>query len=1682
MLAPEVAKTRLADWKIPTENRFLESVPKLPAKLRTIGYALLNRDAKGAELPWRDSTARAQNVVKAAAPLDALGPGDWQKLFGPAFGALAPWLESAWRFLQAGPYQHGWARKAYRAPRLPEASLTGRVGWLQRMVAIADRYRVETLAPAWLATWAPHLEQSYGGSDADTIGRLLAAVIDAGGPTGDEVFTILAQSARGEHELGVMGRHVSRGLLMASRPEGWELMEKMLLAAQRQEGLRQAILETVDEAHPQAFRRMLRIVKENNLARFSAVVRALNVWLGYNWDSVSTGVVNKALALILEYLEDPKARQAALCGREPEALYLALWSVAFEDALASIPRAVERLKDRRAEIRMVAALHLANLGLPQSGKARAEALDDDDLHVAMAALPSWGENHDPDDKTPGEGLFERLERLVARLPDKPITLKPMVWPWTAYRVDRKQVAVHLCGALGNRPATALIPHLPIFATYQRCLVVQRLAEQKKWDALSRDTLVQLAGDASADVRGAALTALGAKGKLEPDEILRLEGYLSRKASDLRQGVVGVLLKQSDALALASAERLLGSKDGQQRLAGLELLRQLTLGKRGREKCQARAAQFQAARAKLSREEQEQITAILDAAIERPTLDNALGLMDPSQRSPIVAPKARKVQFVTSAAVACLDALDELVHRHRETTVKRRVWNGEREDLLGNLEYGFDGPPWGKPVETARQKLPLAEVWEAWWAERPQSLRDKDGLELLRAETWFSVIRFDWMLSTIEQWCNASPDRKQWWEKITDSRKATKLRYDAVVEKVLHWLLYLHPPAGATAFLLSAAETSMAMVPPSELKGLSEKPADAVDWRKADGPQLWMKNVAFASYFAPAEAARPEHVARRWRLARWMDEPIPGACRHRPSWYLVAMAYEAGAATLDDVTDDLLGPEQTENFWGRFMDLGMVTARKPQRDIVAFLDRRPEVRELVEKCRSRIIEIELARGESVTAATVPAFRLGSVWGTELLFRLLAALGQEGFKAAPGWRTGEQQSKRHSLTHLIEVCYPLPADMPEQFVAAANAEIAAGRLGEQRVLELAFLAPQWGRHVERTLGWDGFSEALYWFIAHMRHAWEAGDQAAAGEGIDELPEQDADDDEQKKPKPLSPWQRLIAERTPLSEAQRGEGAVDVDWFRRIYQQVTPKRWQAMAEAARFAATGAQAKRAQFIADVLTGKANRKKLIAAVRKDKLKENVRLLGLLPLAEGNKRQDDLIERYQVLQEYRRYAQGLSSLSKPGAVRACEIGMENLARTAGYADPLRLEWSLEAEQLKRLAARPLTATKSGVSVTLALDDAGQPRMSIEKDGKPQKSVPAPIKKDKRVGEVVEQAAHLKRQASRMKGSLEMAMCRGDAFTAAELLQLAEHPLLAPLLARLVLVGDGVLGYPDKGGRALRDASGKLEPVKKNETLRIAHPFDLLESGRWDQYQRECFQAERVQPIKQVFRELYVVTRQEKRDGAASHRYAGQQVQPRQAFALWGNRGWSTQDGVWKTFFETGITAAVEFQYGAFSPLEVEGLTLEAIHFRRRDEPEPMKLADVPPRIFSEVMRDCDLVVSVAHRGGVDPEASASTVEMRAALLRETCQLLGLNNVRLKDAHALIDGQLGQYSVHLGGATVHRLPGGAVCIVAVPAQHRGRLFLPFADDDPRTAEVIAKVILLARDDEIQDPSILEQLRR
>jgi hypothetical protein len=335
---------------------------------------------------------------------------------------------------------------------------------------------------------------------------------------------------------------------------------------------------------------------------------------------------------------------------------------------------------------------------------------------------------------------------------------------------------------------------------------------------------------------------------------------------------------------------------------------------------------------------------------------------------------------------------------------------------------------------------------------------------------------------------------------------------------------------------------------------------------------------------------------------------------------------------------------------------------------------------------------------------------------------------------------------------------------------------------------------------------------------------------------------------------------------------------------------------------------------------------------------------------------------------------------------------------------------------------------------------------------------------------------------RAAASLEAAMVAQDAFTLADLADLGRHPVVAPMLAALAWVTeDGVTRLLGNAFGAPPSTAGRRAPTGP---LRIAHPVHFVADGTWVAWQERLFKSGQWQPFRQVFRELYAPTEEELRGGPVSHRYDGHQIQPRQALALFTGRGWVAARGARdaaRAFHSYGLVARVTTDAGILTAAETDLPAIDGVSFTRRGDYLAQPLEAVPRVAFSEAMRDLDLVVSVAHAGSVDPEATASTIDMRAALVRETARLLRLGNIGFAGQHAVIAGRLGEYSVHLGSGTVHRRPGGAVCIIPVRSQHRGRLFLPFADDDPKTAEIVAKVLLLARDHEIKDPSILEQLR-
>jgi HEAT repeat protein len=1644
MLSPEQAQERLKAFQNPHYKRDqLKRVVFLWGNLSTIGQILIqagpawNKVANNWEQINRVQTETLHQLGK-------LRQGERIKLFEALFPWLSSYVESTWKLFDILPYQTGLSRRPFRNP--DHYSPGARAAWLQHLLLAISGYEQDVV---WFAAWAPHL--GYGGylvyGAPNALGYLFAGTIENGGKAGQEVFDTLIASANGSHEIGMMGRHVVRGLMCTSRRDGWDYIERLLLAAQREEGLRQVILESVDEAHPELFKRLLCTILDHNLSRFSAAIRAFDVWFGLELGTVPQKSVADSLARVLCYLEDSSKREKAIRDGSALEAYYALWAMAFEDASATLPHAITLRQSPDVERRFAVTHLLAQMDLVGSFEELLNALEDPDLRVATRAIINLNPPEYNRELLKKSDLFERLERLIARLPHKQNTLKPLVWEWMTLQVDREMLAGRLIECLGNRSPKRLIPYLSHMNPTNRFRVAHLLETLGGKDEEARQVLFTLAGDRSPYVREQSLKALQGY-KLTEAEILQIESLLTRKAEDLRRGVIQLLLELPDKTLLQSINRLLGLKNENQRRAGLEILRESIRSKRLLREGRLLASEFEK-RAVVLQSEARVLEEILADETEEVSLDDALGLMNPENRSQSKPPpsdtpwfgRGKKVQLGSSAAVEILKSLDSLIEKHRIDPVELSFSETKRTELLGNIRFGFPKTDPSQPLELDLTRLPLKEVWETWWQTRPADLRDPDGCELIRASAILRLFSTRWI--NLSRAVSEVPKDLQ---TVFEIHCNFNLHYESIISSVLDWMIRSHPVKDDVSFLLDALETSVSRIPNAELTGVNELYV-GMRTRAISLQRLAYLHICRWHRQIRSEAWQDEHHARLWAVVRWLDEPKPGLLRYRPNLEDALFAQRAGAASWDDLLDLLLGPREIEGYGNHFHILQELSGRIPHPYFKAF----PGLKDLVDNCRERILSVETRRGDLPTAASLPAMALRSIPGMKNLFRLLVALGKTDFER--GYHFG--QSRQAVLSHLIRVTYPIEEDTREGFAELAH----TSNISDRRLVELAMYAPQWSGFVEYTLNWPKFQEAVFWVYAHTKDR-----QWTVEKEIREL------------------WTAQVSEYTPLSADSLMDGAVDVNWFHQAYAALGEDRWKEVYRAAILTAVGKGHIRARIFADAMLGKVTADELIERIMKKRHQDSLRAFGLVPVQQGDDFQRELLRRYEVMQEFLRTSKKFGSQRQASEKLAVAIGMENLARNAGYTDPQRLEWAMEVEAVADLANGPVSIEVAGTRVSLSIDDLGEPELVVSKKGKQLKAIPAAVKKDEQIASLLDRKRKLDRQTSRMRQSLEQAMCRGDTFTGAEVWNLFRHPMLSAMLEQLVFIGPKGMGYPVENGRALFAHSGRMIPVAPVDELRIAHPIDLLESDEWHFWQHECFISERIQPFKQVFRELYILTPTEKEERNLSRRYAGQQVNPRQALALFSARGWVTdpEEGVHKTFHDLGISARVGFLQGIFTPAEVEGLTLEVVVFTQRGDWSPLPLIQIAPRVFSEVMRDLDLVVSVAHAGGVDPEASASSIEAREALIRETCNLLSLQNVRVKDRHAIVEGKLGNYTIHLGSAVVHKQPGGSLCIIPVHSQHRGRLFLPFVDSDPKSAEIISKVISLAKDSEIKDPTILEQI--
>ncbi|WP_071870756.1 DUF4132 domain-containing protein [Atopomonas hussainii] len=275
------------------------------------------------------------------------------------------------------------------------------------------------------------------------------------------------------------------------------------------------------------------------------------------------------------------------------------------------------------------------------------------------------------------------------------------------------------------------------------------------------------------------------------------------------------------------------------------------------------------------------------------------------------------------------------------------------------------------------------------------------------------------------------------------------------------------------------------------------------------------------------------------------------------------------------------------------------------------------------------------------------------------------------------------------------------------------------------------------------------------------------------------------------------------------------------------------------------------------------------------------------------------------------------------------------------------------------------------------------------------------------------------------------------------------------------------------------------------------------------------QSKLVQPIRQAYREIYVSSCAEGEPDAVLQKFSGHLLRQFQLNALLQERGWSySLQGAWdgdnnplKELANWGV--GVEFEVvpkkeflsavgttGAYAYLESGGFGFHSL----RGECKRLALSEVPPLLFSEVLRDLDLFVavcSVANDPDLglvnDPEfgrymssALCGSLDGMAIVRRDVLadilsRLSIAKRCKFEGCYLVVAGDLHTYRIHLGSSGVLVDGDKYLCLVSGEKKKSSLegVYLPF-EGDAVLELILSKAFLLAEDKKIKDPLILKQI--
>ena len=1592
----------------------------------------------------------------------------WENKEGQALALLlfgkeiAPYVQRVWDSLLAYPYQRWWGRRPFRSKNPADYTEVQ----LSKMCTLHHYYSsgVGVLPIAEQFQYVVYNEYN--------VEAFFALLLDEKPDAYYELFKDIFSS---EHEIGGVCPVLIKAALITQDTRYRTLVEQLLLAAQLQEGLRQMILESLDETSLASLQHFIGVILGHNLTRFSSVVRAVDVWFGFGWEAPQQSVIKRTLELSQTFLSDRVAAEKAVNSKDNIERYVSLWAVGVRSVQQALDLAVKAIQDPQTshEGRIVTLYFVQQTQITYTDIATyAEA------HFGEAAdLDYWLLQNLPKG-SPSPALFDRMQAVAKTLPKEGKHFEGVGFRWLSFTLKPQDIYHFLIGEANEAQQERLAAELSEIPVEVRQNLLQnvypvlgrgryyydREAEKKKKpekypaDSWQRALVRTALNDKAAMVAGIAFDIFK-KIPLVHEDILAIEQVLSRKNKEQRKESVALLIKQPESVLKDSTSRLIVSKSADQRLAALEILSVLQEEQRLTDYVTEQVEAYRGR--KLTKNEQVLMDKLAynsdETAEQRYDLSNGFGVIDFDRLTPFVLPqpqfdKERKEKkgFLFDKIVRVekvREALNDLLviwRKHKDYEYQYEGYQGATiTTLLGKEIRRQHQEQEGETPMDRLNDLPLAKLWKDW--HQKHQLNEIEYEYAIRyCENIFYENEIPKQLKSYL--VGYYPDFK-----VTFQGNVGGNYYESEARRLEDLLApiseaYAEDRAFLASFKLSVFEDALATYPPEKRKVKIERDYDDMDWTEVIDEFVISMNQGEngdIDYYTPEQRLKlwqllyyvyaqkqtkddltiynPQEVLTDLRAKVRESERLPGVNGGLAG--LTLTLYQKGQLSADDLLffclleDDLFTVAQGgENYFYRRLPEALKTS-------LTFPDTQLEL------LKTRMLQVELQRGDLPTDASIYIRYLQEIEGMHYFFEALERMGKEPF--AKGYYYGNDLTKRRTFSHILEVSQPSATDT----FAAFKAHLDKIKITDKRLVEAACYVLHWADWIGDYLQIKDFKEAIWWFIAHTTDYMDA-----------------------EKETIVSQYSTV-----PRDDFQRG--AIDVDWYHRVHKAVGKEGWKLIQESAKYLSDGMGYRRVKLYSAVLTGEIKLDEVIQKITEKRDKDYVMALGLVPINK-KKEEEDLVRRYNLLQTFLKESKQFGQQRQESEKNAVEIGLDNLSRNAGYEDSIRFSWAMEAKATQQIMEKA-TLTLDDTTIKLVVDEQGKAELEVTKGDKTLKSIPDKYKKNKEVEALKDNKTYLTKQYSRTRLSLEQAMLSQTLFTAAELGKILEHPVVKAMLSKLVLFNPETQASGFWQDGKLLSAEGTLTPLKATDKLLIAHPSHLFYAVQWDLYQKYLFDKEIKQPFKQVFRELYIPTKDELETSNRSERYQGHQVQPQKTVALLRGRGWTVnyEEGLQKVYHKEGFRATIYAAADWYTPSDVEAPTLEYVVFYNLKDGKEVPMKEINPVIFSEVMRDVDLVVSVAHVGGVDPEASHSTMQMRGALARESARLFKLQNVEVKERHILVKNEHGDYSLHLGSGMISR-GGLQINVVAVQSQHRGRVFLPFVDDDPKTAEIISKMKLLS----------------